>query len=135
MTQVEISKSLLKKAYNEVSSDLQDMIDNQVPDLFDNDGWLIDVTDEDVAANIRELSEGISEPPPSVGAQDTRLIEPMLKLGRGEENGHGLYLHRRGGYVSWCKHTTKKNKAVLLVPVKTGSKAEQILIDLGYTKI
>lgn len=133
MAKVEISKSLLKKAHMTANSDVKGMIETAVPDLFDNDGWLVDVTDTDIAASVRQLSENISEPPPAVGPQQTRLIEPLLKLGRGDENGHGLYLHRRGGDVSWYIQPTKRDKALCLVPVETGSEAASILEDLGYT--
>lgn len=106
-----------------------------VPDLFDADGFALDVTNLNVQAAIRGISETIGAPPPIVGKDNTRLIEPMLKRGFGEENGHGLYLHFRGGDVSWYTRRTKKEKAALIVPVKTGSEAETLLVSLGYTKL
>lgn len=135
MAKVEISKSLLKKAHNAANESVQQAIEAQVPDLFDGDGWMLDVTDEATQKAIRGISEDITDPPPHVGPQSTRLIEPLLKLGYGEENGHGLYLHRRGGDVAWYAKPTKKGKAVCLVPVESGSVAEDELIDLGYTKL
>ena len=125
--------ALLRKAAQceTVKSEILDL----VPDLFDADGWALDVTDVNVQAAIRQMSEGIGAPPPIVGKQDTRLIEPMLKRGFGEENGHGLYFHFRGGDVSWYARRTKKEKAALIVPVKTGSEAETLLIEQGYTKL
>ena len=135
MATVEISKSLLKKAHSAANDSVKSQIEAQVPDLFDGDGWLLDVTDEGLQQTIRAISEDISDPPPHVGPQSTRLIEPLLKTGYGDENGHGLYLHRRGGDVAWYAKPTKKGKAVCLVPVEVGSAAEDELIDLGYTKL
>lgn len=125
---------LLKKAAN-LNDNMKQEILAHVPDLFDADGWWIDLTDVNNQAAVRGLSEVIGEPPAVVSAQNTRLIEPLLKRGRGNENGHGLYLHLRGGMVNWYAQRTKKEKAVCIVPVAAGSSAEQELVSLGYTKL
>lgn len=132
--QATVPYALLRKAATQCSTVKADLV-SAVPDLFDVDGWALDVTKDNIQVAIRDLSESIGDPPARMTAQDTRLIEPMLKRGLGEENGHGLYFHMRGGDVAVYARRTKKEKAVLIVPVRVGSLAEEEVIKLGYTKL
>lgn len=128
----QIGYASLRKAAN-VNDEVKGILLGEVPDLFDVHGWMIQTGDKgDI---IRQLSATIGEPPPSVGKKDTHLVEPLIKTASGDESGKGLYLHRRGGDVTWYVSPTKKNKAIRLVPVVTGSEAAQTLQSYGYTAL
>lgn len=129
MSQVTLTRDILKAMYNaDVTGDVQNIILDAVPDLLDKKGWVLNAIDStDLHLFVQTL--GVDK------HNDTDIIEVLNNTASGDEGGKGLYLHRQGGNVTWYASPTKKGKAVRLVPVYTGSDAEQHLIDLGYTAL
>lgn len=129
MSQVTLTRDTLKAMYNaDQNGDVQSIILNAVPDLMDRQGFVLNYIGTGALA---DFIETLNTPT----YNDTELIEVLNNTASGDEGGHGFYLHRQGGNVTWYASPTKKGKAVRLVPVYTGSDAEQHLIDLGYTAI
>lgn len=129
MSQVTLTRDTLKAMYNaDQNGDVQSIILNAVPDLMDRTGFVLNNIDH---TDLHLFTEtfGVDR------YNDTDLIEVINNTASGDEVGKGFYLHRQGGNVTWYASPTKKGKAVRLVPVYTGSEAEQHLIDLGYTAI
>jgi hypothetical protein len=129
MSQVTLTRDTLKAMYNaDQNGDVQSLILNAVPDLLNKDGFVLnDISTGAVADFVESLD--VSK------YNDTDLIEVVNRTASGDEAGKGFYLHRQGGDVTWYAAPTKKGKAVRLVPVYTGTEAEQHLIDLGYTAL
>lgn len=129
MSQVTLTRDILKAMYNaDVTGDVQNIILDAVPDLLDKKGWVLNAIDStDLHLFVQTL--GVDK------HNDTDIIEVLNNTASGDEGGKGFYLHRQGGNVTWYASPTKKGKAVRLVPVYTGSDAEQHLIDLGYTAL
>lgn len=129
MNNVTITRDTLKAIYNaDQNGDVQSLILNAVPDLLNKDGFVLG------AIGTGALAEFVE----SLDVQqynDTDLIEVVNRTASGDEAGKGFYLHMQGGNVTWYASRTKKGKAVRLVPVYTGTDAEQHLIDLGYTAL
>ena len=129
MSQVTLTRDTLKAMYNaDATGDVQNIILSAVPDLLHKQGFVlsnIDYTD----LHLFTETLGVDN------YNDTNLIEVLNNTASGDESGKGFYLHRQGGNVTWYASPTKKGKAVRLVPVYTGSDAEQHLIDLGYTAL
>lgn len=129
MSQVSIDRQTLRAMYDaDQNGDVQTIILNAVPDLLTKQGWVLNDID---STDVHLLNETLGVPK----YNDTELIEVLNNTASGDEGGHGFYLHRQGGNVTWYASPTKKGKAVRLVPVYTGSDAEQHLIDLGYTAL
>jgi len=129
MSQVTLTRDTLKAMYNaDQNGDVQSLILNAVPDLLNKDGFVLGAIGTGALA---EFVETLNAPT----YNDTELIEVLNNTASGDEAGKGFYLHRQGGNVTWYASPTKKGKAVRLVPVYTGSDAEQHLIDLGYTAL
>ena len=129
MSQVTLTRDTLKAMYNaDVTGDVQNIILDAVPDLLERKGWVLNaIYSADLNLFVQTL--GVNK------HNDTDLIEVLNNTASGEEAGKGFYLHRQGGNVTWYASPTKKGKAVRLVPVYTGSDAEQHLIELGYTAL
>lgn len=129
MSQVTLTRDTLKAMYNaDQNGDVQSLILNAVPDLLNKDGFVLnDISTGAVADFVESLD--VSK------YNDTDLIEVVNRTASGDEAGKGFYLHRQGGNVTWYASPTKKGKAVRLVPVYTGTEAEQHLIDLGYSAL
>lgn len=129
MSQVTLTRDTLKAMYNaDQNGDVQSLILNAVPDLLNKDGFVLnDIDHTDLHLFTETL--GVDR------YNDTDLIEVVNATASGDEAGKGFYLHRQGGQVTWYAAPTKKGKAVRLVPVYTGTEAEQHLIDLGYTAL
>lgn len=129
MSQVTLTRDTLKAMYNaDQNGDVQSIILNAVPDLLNKDGFVLnDISTGAVADFVESLD--VSK------YNDTDLIEVVNRTASGDEAGKGFYLHKQGGNVTWYASPTKKGKAVRLVPVYTGTEAEQHLIDLGYTAL
>lgn len=129
MSQVTLTRDTLKAMYNaDATGDVQNIILSAVPDLLQKQGFVlndIDYTD----LHLFTETLGVDR------YNDTDLIEVLNNTASGDEGGKGFYLHRQGGNVTWYASPTKKGKAVRLVPVYTGSEAEQHLIDLGYAAL
>ena len=129
MSQVSIDRQTLRAMYDaDQNGDVQTIILNAVPDLLSKQGWVLNDIDK---TDLHLLNETLGVP----SYNDTELIEVLNNTASGDEAGKGFYLHRQGGNVTWYASPTKKGKAVRLVPVYTGSDAEQHLIDLGYTAL
>ena len=129
MSQVTLTRDTLKAMYNaDQNGDVQSLILNAVPDLLNKDGFVLnDISTGAVADFVESLD--VSK------YNDTDLIEVVNRTASGDEAGKGFYLHKQGGDVTWYAAPTKKGKAVRLVPVYTGTEAEQHLIDLGYSAL
>jgi hypothetical protein len=129
MSQVTLTRDTLKAMYNaDQNGDVQSLILNAVPDLLNKDGFVLnDISTGAVADFVESLD--VSK------YNDTDLIEVVNRTASGDEAGKGFYLHKQGGNVTWYASPTKKGKAVRLVPVYTGTEAEQHLIDLGYSAL
>lgn len=129
MSQVTLTRDTLKAMYNaDQNGDVQSLILNAVPDLLNKDGFVLNSIDNEKLADfVNDL--GVDS------YNDTDLIEVVNKTASGDEACKGFYLHRQGGKVTWYASPTKKGKAVRLVPVYTGTEAEQHLIDLGYSAL
>jgi len=129
MSQVTLTRDTLKAMYNaDQNGDVQSIILNAVPDLLNKDGFVLnDISTGAVADFVESLD--VSK------YNDTDLIEVVNRTASGDEAGKGFYLHKQGGDVTWYTSPTKKGKASRLVPVYTGTEAEQHLIDLGYTAL
>ena len=129
MSQVSIDRQTLRAMYDaDQNGDVQTIILNAVPDLLSKQGWVLNDIDK---TDLHLLNKMLGVP----SYNDTELIEVLNNTASGDEAGKGFYLHRQGGNVTWYASPTKKGKAVRLVPVYTGSDAEQHLIDLGYTAL
>ena len=128
MSQVTLTRDTLKAMYNaDATGDVQNIILSAVPDLMDRQGFVLNIHDSVMENFVSDLDV------PQYN--DTSIIEVINRTASGDESGKGFYLHRQGGNVTWYASPTKKGKAVRLVPVYTGSDAEQHLIDLGYTAL
>lgn len=128
MSQVTLTRDTLKAMYNaDQNGDVQSLILSAVPDLLNKDGFVLNIHDSVMENFVSDLDV------PQYN--DTSIIEVINRTASGDESGKGFYLHRQGGNVTWYASPTKKGKAVRLVPVYTGSEAEQHLIDLGYTAL
>lgn len=129
MSQVTFTRDTLKDIFNaDSTADVQSIILDLVPDLMQTKGFVlnnIDYTD----LHLFTETFGVDK------HNDTDLIEVINRTASGDEAGKGFYLHRQGGNVTWYASPTKKGKAVRLVPVYTGTDAEQHLIELGYTAL
>jgi hypothetical protein len=129
MSQVTLTRDTLKAMYNaDATGDVQNIILSAVPDLMQKQGFVLDYVG---TGALSEFVETLNTPTHN----DTELIEVLNNTASGDEAGKGFYLHRQGGNVTWYASPTKKGKAVRLVPVYTGSEAEQHLIDLGYAAL
>lgn len=132
MSQTTISNDVLKTIFNQVDSDTQQIILDLNPTLLDtprvDSGWVLSNINPD---HVSDFMYNLNVD----RYNDTDLVEVVNNTASGDESGHGFYLHRQGGTVAWYASPTKKGKAVRLVPVYTGSNAEQHLIDLGYTQL
>ena len=129
MSQVTLTRDTLKAMYNaDQNGDVQSIILNAVPDLLSKQGFVLGAIGTGALA---EFVETLNAPT----YNDTRLIEVINRTASGDEAGKGFYLHKQGGDVTWYTSPTKKGKASRLVPVYTGTEAEQHLIDLGYTAL
>lgn len=127
MSQVTLTRDTLKSMYNaDQNGDVQALILAAVPDLLNKTGFVFDYID---SADLSLVVENVPK------HNDTDIIEVVHATASGDEAGKGFYLHRQGGNVTWYASPTKKGKAVRLVPVYTGSEAEQHLIELGYTAL
>lgn len=131
MSQVTLTRDTLKAMYNaDQNGDVQSIILNAVPDLLNKDGFVFNnISTGALAEFVDDLNV------PTDIASNTDIIEVVSRTASGDEAGKGFYLHRQGGNVTWYAAPTKKGKAVRLVPVYTGSEAEQHLIDLGYSAL
>ena len=128
MATISLQRATVKTIFASANDELKALIKSEVPDIDTLDGWVL----SDIPSGAtNELCSDLGVDP--VG--DTQLIEVVQKTASGDEAGHGFYLHRRGGSVTWYAAPTKKGKAVRLVPVFTGSEAEQHLLSLGYAAI
>lgn len=129
MSQVTLTRDTLKAMYNaDQNGDVQSIILSAVPDLLVKQGFVFN----DISTGaLAEFVETLNVPQQN----DADIIEVVNATASGDEAGHGLYLHRQGGNVTWYAAPTKKGKAVRLVPVYTGSEAEQHLIELGYSAL
>lgn len=128
MSQVTLTRDTLKAMYNaDQNGDVQSLILSAVPDLLNKDGFVLNIHDSVMENFVSDLDV------PQYN--DTSIIEVINRTASGDESGKGFYLHRQGGNVTWYASPTKKGKAVRLVPVYTGSEAEQHLIDLGYAAL
>jgi hypothetical protein len=129
MSQVTLTRDTLKAMYNaDATGDVQNIILSAVPDLMQKQGFVLDYVG---TGALSEFVETLNTPTHN----DTELIEVLNNTASGDEAGKGFYLHRQGGNVTWYASPTKTGKAVRLVPVYTGSEAEQHLIDLGYAAL
>jgi 3-hydroxyacyl-CoA dehydrogenase len=128
MSQVTLTRDTLKSIFKaNTTGEVQEILLNAVSDLMDRQGFVLNIHDSVMENFVSDLDV------PQYN--DTSLIEVINRTASGDESGKGFYLHRQGGNVTWYASPTKKGKAVRLVPVYTGSEAEQHLIDLGYTAL
>jgi hypothetical protein len=128
MATISLQRATVKTIFASANDELKALIKSEVPDIDAKSGWVLsDISSDTTNELCSDLGVEL------IG--ETQLIEVVQKTASGDEAGHGFYLHRRGGSVTWYAAPTKKGKAVRLVPVFTGSEAEQHLIDLGYAAI
>ena len=128
MATISLSRQALKTIFASANDDIKAFIQSHVPDIDKLTGWVIN----DIPTGV--VNDFCSE----LGLDqygDTDLIEVIQKTASGDEAKHGFYLHRQGGNVTWYAAPTKKGKATRVVPVYTGSEAEQHLQSLGYNAI